>query len=96
MDYTGPVQGKTLGVALFDRPTNPRYPTWWHVRDYGLFAAKPFGVHDFEKKEKGTGNLTVPAGDSVTFHYRFYLHPGDTASADIPARFAEWLKTPAP
>lgn len=96
VDYTGPVQGKTLGVAIFDRPTNPRYPTWWHVRDYGLFAANPFGVHDFEKKEKGAGNLTVPAGDSVTFHYRFYLHPGDTASANIPAQFAEWLKTPAP
>jgi len=94
VDYTGPVQGQTMGVAIFDRPENPRFPTWWHVRDYGLFAANPFGVHDFEKKEKGAGNLKIPAGQSVTFHYRFYFHPGDTASAKLPAQYAEWLKTP--
>ena len=57
---------------------NPRHPTWWHVRDYGLFAANPFGQHDFEKlPDKTAGNLMVPAGKSVTFRYRFYLHEGD-------------------
>lgn len=96
VDYTGPVEGRTVGVAIFDRPTNPRYPTWWHVRDYGLFAANPFGVHDFEKKEKGTGNLTIPAGQSVTFRYRFVFHPGDTAAAGLPAQFEEWVKLPTP
>jgi len=34
-------------VAIFDHPRNPSHPTWWHARDYGLFAANPFGVHDF-------------------------------------------------
>lgn len=96
VSYTGPVNGQTAGVAIFDHPSNPRYPTWWHVRDYGLFAANPFGVHDFEKKEKGTGNLTLPEGQSVTFRYRFIFHPGDTASADLPVRFAEWMKTTLP
>ena len=48
-DYYGPVEGKTVGIAIFDHPQNPRHPTWWHVRDYGLFAANPFGQHDFEK-----------------------------------------------
>jgi len=92
-DYYGPVGGKTVGVAIFDHPGNPRYPTWWHVRDYGLFAANPFGVHDFEKKDKGTGNLTIPAGKSVTFRYRFVFHPGDTAASGIDAQFAAWLKS---
>ncbi|HAB17474.1 MAG TPA: PmoA family protein [Verrucomicrobiota bacterium] len=96
VDYTGPVDGHTVGVALFDRPSNPRFPTWWHVRDYGLFAANPFGVHDFEKKEKGTGDLKIPAGQSITFRYRFLFHPGDTASAQLPARFEEWVKLPTP
>ena len=96
VDYTGPVAGQTWGVALFDRPGNPRYPTWWHVRDYGLFAANPFGVHDFEKKEKGTGNLVIPAGQIATFHYRFYFHPGTTTEGNLPAEFEKWVKNPLP
>ncbi|HWH67976.1 MAG TPA: PmoA family protein, partial [Candidatus Sulfotelmatobacter sp.] len=44
-DYYGPVEGQTVGIAIFDHPQNPRHPTWWHVRDYGLFAANPFGQH---------------------------------------------------
>jgi hypothetical protein len=83
-DYYGPVAGKTVGVAIFDHPQNPRYPTWWHVRDYGLFAANPFGRHDFEKlDDKNAGNLVVPAGKSVTFRYRFVLHEGDEKQAGI-------------
>lgn len=93
VDYTGPVDGKTVGVAILDHPANPRFPTWWHVRDYGLFAANPFGVHDFEKKDKGTGNLTIPAGKSATFRYRFIFHPGDTTSAHLTEAFQNW---PAP
>lgn len=89
-DYYGPVNGKTVGVAIFDAPRNPRHPTWWHVRDYGLFAANPFGQHDFEKKEKGVGDFKLPAGESVTFRYRFYFHEGTTEDADIEARYQEY------
>jgi hypothetical protein len=77
VDYYGPVDGKTVGVAIFDHPSNPRHPTWWHVRDYGLFAANPFGLHDFEKKPVGAGDMTVASGQSITFKYRFYIHSGD-------------------
>jgi hypothetical protein len=93
-DYYGPVEGKTVGIAIFDNPANPRYPTWWHVRDYGLFAANPFGQHDFEnlKDKKTAGNLVVPAGQSVTFRYRVYMHEGDDQQAGVAARYAEYLK----
>ncbi|HUS33946.1 MAG TPA: PmoA family protein [Verrucomicrobiae bacterium] len=90
VDYYGPVEGKTVGVAMFDNPKNPRFPTWWHVRDYGLFAANPFGVHDFEKKEKGAGNLTVKAGDSITFKYRFYIHDGDEKQAKVLEQYEQY------
>jgi len=92
VDYYGPVRGKTVGVAIFDHPQNPRHPTWWHVRDYGLFGANPFGLHDFEKKPAGAGNFTVPAGKSVTFRYRFYIHPGDEKEAKVAQRYAEYAK----
>jgi hypothetical protein len=90
VDYYGPIQGQTVGVAIFDHPSNPRHPTWWHVRDYGLFAANPFGVHDFEKKPPGTGNFAIPAGQSATFRYRFYLHRGDEKQARVAERYAEY------
>ena len=91
-DYYGPVGGQTVGVAMFDHPRNPRYPTWWHVRDYGLFAANPFGIHDFEKKPPGTGNLVVPAGQSITFRYRFYFHSGDEKQARVAERYQDYIQ----
>ena len=91
-DYYGPVQGQTVGIAIFDHPQNPKFPTWWHVRDYGLFAANPFGVHDFEKQPAGAGNLAIPAGKSLTFRYRFYLHQGDEVQAKVAEKFQEYAK----
>jgi hypothetical protein len=90
-DYWGKIDGKTLGLAIFDHPSNPVHPTTWHVRDYGLFAANPFGIHDFEKKPPGTGNLNIPAGKSVTFKYRFYIHEGDEKQAKVAERYKEYI-----
>lgn len=93
-DYYGPIEGKTVGVAIFDHPANPRHPTWWHVRDYGLFAANPFGEHDFENlKDKSAGDLTIPAGQSLTFRYRFYLHEGDDQQARVAERYKEYVNS---
>jgi len=96
-DYYGPVEGKIVGIAIFDHPENPRHPTWWHVRDYGLFAANPFGKHHFESlDDKSAGNLTVPAGQSVTFRYRFYLHEGDEKQAEVAKKYHEYAGTKKP
>ena len=92
-DYYGPVNDKVVGIAIFDHPQNPRHPTWWHVRDYGLFAANPFGQHDFEKlPNKEAGNLVIPAGQSVTFRYRFYVHEGDEKQAKVAERYQQYAK----
>ncbi len=90
-DYYGPVKDEIVGVAIFDHPSNPRHPTWWHVRDYGLFAVNPFGIHDFEKKPAGTGDLVIPAGESVTFKYRFYFHKGDDKQGKVAERYADYV-----
>lgn len=93
VDYYAPKDGKVYGVAMFDHPSNPRHPTWWHVRDYALFAANPFGKHDFESEHKANpkaGDLTIPAGGSVTFRWRFYFHEGDEKTARIAERFKDY------
>jgi sugar phosphate isomerase/epimerase len=92
-DYYGPVDGQIVGVAIFDHPDNPRHPTWWHVRDYGLFAANPFGVHYFENKPAGTGDLVIPAGESLTFKYRFYFHKGDEKQGKVAQQYSEYAAT---
>jgi len=75
-------------VALFDHPSNLRHPTWWHARDYGLSAANPFGIHDFESKPDRTlGNHTLKRGEPLTFHYRVVLHHGDLESAGLDRRW---------
>lgn len=84
-DYVGPVGDGTYGVAMFDHPSNLRFPTWWHVRDYGLFAANHFGLHDFEKKPVGAGNHHLAPGATVTFRYRFVLHRGPLEPARLNA-----------
>lgn len=87
VDYFGSVAGKTVGIAMFDHPQNPRHPTWWHVRTYGLFAANPFGQHDFEQKPAGIGDFNLAAGARVTFRYRFVFHTGDEKDAKIASRY---------
>lgn len=92
-DYYGPVEGKTVGVAIFDHPANPRHPTYWHVRDYGLFAVNPFGIHEFDHlTDKKAGDLHVPAGKSVTFRYRFYFHEGDEMQGKVAEKYQDYAK----
>jgi hypothetical protein len=88
VDYAGEIKGEKVGLAIFDHPTNPRHPTWWHSRGYGLFAANPFGQHDFEKS--GNGALTLEAGQTVRFRYRLIIHAGDTAQAGLAAKYKKF------
>ena len=66
---TGTTDGKTVSVAILDHPMNPGYPTYWHARGYGLFAANPLGDSIFDPKAT-PHNFTIEKGDSATFRYR--------------------------
>jgi hypothetical protein len=90
VDYSGSLDGEKLGVAIFDHPGNPKHPTYWHARDYGLFAANAFGEHDFLNDKSRDGGLAVAKGKSIRFRYRVLIHSGDAASAGIAARYKEY------
>jgi hypothetical protein len=82
VDYSGEIDGEKLGVAIFDHPSNPHYPTYWHARDYGLFSLNPFGQQAFDPN--AAENLTnLKPGDKLTFRWRVVIHPGDAASAGL-------------
>jgi hypothetical protein len=91
VDYMADIEGEKVGVAMFDHPKNPRHPTRWHARDYGLFAANPFCEGEMDKNQpKGAGDFTLKAGQSITFRYRIWVHEGSGDAAKIAARFTEF------
>lgn len=91
VDYHGPVEGETLGIAILNHPGSFRYPTHWHVRDYGLFAANPFGLHEFTGAPEGSGRHELKAGESITLRYRVIFHRGDEEAAEIAKTFEEYV-----
>lgn len=86
VDYHGPVAGETAGIAILEHPSNFAYPTRWHVRTYGLFAANPFGSKEFGQSEEGGRKLG--SGETLILRYRVVLHRGDEKAAKI-AEIAE-------
>jgi len=92
VNYQSKINDKPVGVAIFDSPKNPRHPSTWHARDYGLVAANPFGAHDFSKAKKGTGDLVIKSGESITFHYAFVFHNGSEEKSSIEDLYKSWAK----
>ncbi|MCU0246906.1 MAG: PmoA family protein [Bryobacter sp.] len=91
-DYAGTLEGEKLGITIIDHPKNPRHPTYWHARGYGLFAANPFGVRDFTGDKTKDGALTLEPGQSLRFRYRVVIHPGATDAAQINGWAAKFGK----
>ena len=71
----GRKQQDTLSVVMIDHPSNPGYPTYWHARGYGLFAANPLGQKIFSNG-KETYNFHLRQGESTTFRYRIVIAAG--------------------
>ena len=92
--YYGPdPKGNAVGVVMFSHPHNLQSPTPWHARDYGLFAANPFGLHDFEPdKPVGAGDYTIKKGGSLTLRYRFYFAKGTPSPDALEKRFEKYAR----
>ena len=88
--YDGEVEGKRVGFAMFDHPQNPRFPTWWHARDYGLAAANPFGQHDFEGSKGKPGDFVLAADGELTLRHRIVFFRGDADREAIEHWFEEF------
>ncbi len=91
VDYYGPVDDDIVGIAILNHPSSFRYPTHWHVRTYGLFAANPFGLSDFPSPTK-SGEYTLPKGEEMTFRYRVLLHCGDEKEGKVADAFSCYEK----
>jgi len=71
----GKMGNDSVSVTIIDHPKNPGYPTYWHARGYGLFAANPLGEKIFTNG-KDSMNLRLSKGGSVSFRYRIIVENG--------------------
>ena len=91
VDYYGPVGEGTSGIAILNHPTSFGFPTRWHVRTYGLFAANPFGVSHFTGGE-ATEGVKLEKGETLTLKYQVLLHRGTTEEAEIAKAWETYSK----
>lgn len=92
-DYSGPVNGNWVGLTIFDHPTSFRHPTWWHVRNYGLMTANCFGLSYFTNRAEN-GTYVLPAGQTLRFRYRLYVHAGDATAGGVATRYHDYAHPP--
>lgn len=92
-DYSGTIDGKTAGIAIFDHPKNPSRAAW-HTRAYGLMAANPFGraKSGFPDLKGKTELVTLEKGKSVTFKYAIYAHDGDAKAGKVAEAYELFKK----
>src|SRR5262245_5514616 len=86
VDYSGTVDQKKVGISIMNHPSSFRYPSDWHVRAYGLFAANPWII-------KGENSLAK--GESITLKWRVYVHGGDAAAGKVADVFAGYANAQA-
>jgi Methane oxygenase PmoA len=79
---TGTIDGSPVTLAIFDHPSNHGYPTYWHARGYGLFAANPFGRQGYDPKQP-PATFTLKPGESITFHHRILVQDGQLSAEQL-------------
>jgi len=89
MKLTGNLGNEAVSLVLMDHPQNVGYPTYWHARGYGLFAANPLGPSVFTDGKVPAMNYTLPAGKDVTFRYRLLIQSGNVTDASL-AKSTKW------
>jgi hypothetical protein len=92
-DYSGPIEGKVMGLAILDDPKNP-YPACWHSRGYGLMAANPFGREKsgFPAMKDRTDLVRLAKGEHLKFRYGLLIHSGDARTGKVAEYFERFVK----
>jgi hypothetical protein len=92
-DYSGPVEGQRVGIAIFDDPQNG-HPAHWHARGYGLMAANPFGRNraGFPDTKGRTDLVRIPKGEHLKLRYGILLHAGDAKEGKVEEHYQQFVK----
>ncbi len=87
---TGKVNQEDITVVMLDNPLNAGFPTYWHARGYGMFAANPLGEAIFSNgKEKL--NFTIQPKQSATFRYRLVIADSAETPDQVEAQYRQFV-----
>ena len=91
-DYSGPIDGKLVGVAILCDPKNP-HQSAWHTRGYGLHAANPFGRAGakFPATKDRTDLVRLEKGEHIRFRYGVLVHEGDAATGNVAEYYQRFV-----
>ena len=92
-DYSGQVEGVSVGIAIMQHPSSFRHPAWWHVRDYGLMTVNPFGLAAFTQGQEH-GDYTLPHGESLRWRFRVCIHRGNATEGKVAQRWNDFVNPP--
>jgi hypothetical protein len=85
MDYSGPIAPKTTeGVTYHDHPSNPSYPSSWHVREDGWMGCSP-GMHTA---------ITTTKKKTLKLRYLLHAHTGGVNAARATQIADDFAKRP--
>lgn len=88
---SGKVGDEMVSVAIFDAPGNPGYPTYWHARGYGLFAANPLGQKELSNG-KDVLDFAIEPNQRVTFRHRIHVVSGGLTAEQAEAAWKQFAK----
>lgn len=89
MKLYGVLNGEKVAIVIFDHPGNAGYPTYWHARGYGLFAANTLGQKVFSKGKEEM-NFSLEDGETTTFRYRLAVFSGGPTEAELEKMSKEY------
>jgi len=82
---------KEIGITIMHHPSSLNFPTYWHARGYGCFAANPIGQYDYQKGRKLANpeyrTLTLQPGDKALFKFRMLIYEGNRSKPELDADF---------
>lgn len=82
VNLAGEIKGEKVSLAIIDHQKNPGYPTYWHARGYGLFAANTLGQKALSNGKEEL-NFKLKDGESVTFRYRIVVNSGSSLTDEV-------------
>ena len=88
VDCSGKLGRLTCGIAIFDHPGNPDFPTHWFTRDYGPIAPN-FGM----VMEDAT---VIAPRKPLRLRYRIYTHSGDVTDGNVAGNYDEFRNSVVP